>query len=360
MDIIVLNRSNNKNILDLSNFNLKNIEISEKWKDYVYIFLKKNNISILTMHGYENLKWLDISNCKLEKVNLNIINLEYLNLSNNELHEIDDVECRNLKYLNISSNNIRIFKNDMKNINHINLSKNNLKDLSFLKNMKDLEFIDANNNDIVEIPDLSELSKLKVINVKYNNIIEVKKEYIPSTIYSINLSNNKIKKIDDVFYDVSYNMYLYNNPLVEVSERLKSIINGKNSFYKLKIYNDNENVHDRSIQKSLLKNIEILKKDKIYSVDFSEFSEKIREIISMNINTNDVHFLSNMNYKEILELVCTRIFKSPYKNELIRILEYEILESVDVCFLGKITRIVNVLSGYFDDITFEIDENDQI
>lgn len=360
MDITILNRSNNKNILDLSGFNLKNIEFLEKWKHYVYIFLKKNDIIQINIHGYDNLKWIDLSNCKLQKVNLNLINLEYLNLSNNNIQDIDNVECKNLKYLNLSNNTIKKLKNDFKNLNHINLSKNILNDVYFLEDMKELEFIDANNNEIETFPDLSELSKLKVINMKYNKVTEISKNKIPSTIYSINLSNNKIQKVDDRFYDVTYNIYLYNNPLFEVSEQLRSIINGKNSFHKLKIYNDNENVHDRAIQKCLLKNIESLRKDKVNSFDISELSEKVRYVINKNIDANEVHGVSKLNYKEILELVGNRIINSKHKNELMKILETEILESSEICFIGKITRMVNTLSGYFDDITFDIDENDQI
>jgi hypothetical protein len=48
------------------------------------------------------------------------------------------------------------------------------------------------------------------------------------------------------------------------------------------------------------------------------------------------------------------------KDDLLKILDEETLAGENMCNIGKITRLINVLNGYYEDIIFEISDNEQI
>ena len=48
------------------------------------------------------------------------------------------------------------------------------------------------------------------------------------------------------------------------------------------------------------------------------------------------------------------------KIELIKILEEEILESKGKCFQGRLSRLINTLSGYHKVVNIQISDNEQI
>jgi hypothetical protein len=51
---------------------------------------------------------------------------------------------------------------------------------------------------------------------------------------------------------------------------------------------------------------------------------------------------------------------SPNKKELINILNTEMKDADCKCFTGRITRLINVLVGYYDDIHIRISDSEQI
>ena len=55
-----------------------------------------------------------------------------------------------------------------------------------------------------------------------------------------------------------------------------------------------------------------------------------------------------------------RIIKHENSNEIMKILEEEMLDTICQCFTGRMTRLVNVLNGYYDDIEIKIGTNEQI
>ena len=73
-----------------------------------------------------------------------------------------------------------------------------------------------------------------------------------------------------------------------------------------------------------------------------------------------IHSTFNITFKELLDYVWARIMKHQNQNEILKILEQEIHDSKDKCFTGKITRLVNCLNGFYDDISVNISEKEQI
>jgi hypothetical protein len=84
------------------------------------------------------------------------------------------------------------------------------------------------------------------------------------------------------------------------------------------------------------------------------------EILIRSINDSERHVTSDSTFYKVFVKVWGRISKSEHKDELLKRLNEEIIESSTSCFTGKLTRLINTLNGYFDDIQIKISENDQI
>ena len=76
--------------------------------------------------------------------------------------------------------------------------------------------------------------------------------------------------------------------------------------------------------------------------------------------SDDIHSVLQCSFYDIFKLVWNRIMTSPNKNELIKILNVEMMDADCKCFTGRLTRLVNTLVGYYDDIHIKISDSEQI
>ena len=58
--------------------------------------------------------------------------------------------------------------------------------------------------------------------------------------------------------------------------------------------------------------------------------------------------------------VWARIIKSPNPDEIAQVLNQEISDGLCMCFTGRLTRLLNVLVGFYDDIELQISDSEQI
>lgn len=99
---------------------------------------------------------------------------------------------------------------------------------------------------------------------------------------------------------------------------------------------------------------------------------KVDSLIINYKQNEDIHSLCFVKYREIFDKVWDRIQNpdnyqhlwhsgiKPDTNDMVQRLKQEIVESDGMCFTGKLTRIVNVLVGFYSDIELNISTNDQI
>jgi hypothetical protein len=112
--------------------------------------------------------------------------------------------------------------------------------------------------------------------------------------------------------------------------------------------------------------------DKVYTNDVN-----VDGLINFYLENKEIHSTLFYRYGDIFEKVWERIqnpdkFEKvwpidklgnkhcPDTNEMIERLKQEIIESNEMCFTGKITRLVNVLVGFYSDIEILIGTSDQI
>ena len=132
------------------------------------------------------------------------------------------------------------------------------------------------------------------------------------------------------------------------------------------VYNDGQNVHNTNIQQSFRKSVENLLNDPIKSLNLDEIlldniiTKLVKEQIIEYCNDETVHSVLDITFKELFTLVWERIKSSRYKNNIKQILNEELMDASCKCFTGRMTRLVNVLNGYYDDIIISISESEQI
>jgi hypothetical protein len=152
------------------------------------------------------------------------------------------------------------------------------------------------------------------------------------------------------------------NPIIQrVIQRIKNRPNGNT------IYNDRQNVHSSSIQKSIrdsiynLMNAYVLDYPLTY-LDWDDLTAKTKEIITEYIDCADIHSMLNITFKELFIAVVIEMDKlsMDLQIEIQKRMNEEMQDSECKCFTGRISRLVNCLSGYSDKIKIQISEIEEI
>lgn len=146
-----------------------------------------------------SLRKIVFNECKLQALNkhlLNCKNLEYLDLSSNELEFIEKLDYPSLNHLNLSKNKIKLVKNcNLPKIANVDLSHNKLKyiDTEFCRIFKEVIQLKLSNNDLCHIhPNFGyELTKLKTIYLADNPL-----KYVPYSITKLRFEFIEIQNND--------------------------------------------------------------------------------------------------------------------------------------------------------------------
>ena len=192
-------------------------------------------------------------------------------------------------------------------------------------------------------------TNLAYLNCEYNNLITLPAE----------LGNCR-----NLYY-----FYDYNNPIefipINVQRLLDRIENHQD------IYDDNQNVHNREIQKSITKSVYsilndslsrqlLVKNSTIDNILKSSLADKTKSALVEYSEDEAIHTVLNISFRELLDYVWQRIENHSNKENILRILEEEMSDAECKCFTGRISRLVNCLNGFYDDIRVEIGEKEQI
>ncbi len=303
---------------------------------YKFVNLKKlnlNNNKIIDIKGLDNLvnlQQLYLSNSKISEIKglEKLVNLQELYLSYNNITEIKGLDnLVNLQKIHLHNNKITEIKglDNLVNLQKIELTTNDITEIKGLDSLVNLQKLHLCFNKITEIKGLNNLVNLQILQLSYNKITEIKKLDNLVNLQILNLYNNKITELPLSlcnFRNIIYFTY-YNNPIeyipLPVRRWLDRIDNRNNN----NIYNDVQNVHNHTIQTSFRNSLTNLLKDKL------------------TIN---------------LETVKNEIIN----NEILKVLNQEITDGLCMCFTGRLTRLLNVLVGFYDDIELQISDSEQI
>jgi hypothetical protein len=301
---------------------------------------------------------------KIEKLENLPEELEELWINNNNISVIENLPS-NLKRLYINSNNISRIESLPENIEVLQLYGNPIKTIpDWILNCKNLYILSVD-EDVVLPQDLKSILKSRRINriaqQEQNNDVNVNDDF----------ANNNDDNYDDDFTndmddfandDDDYDMADFANDNADNYD----FANDDADNTGLEIYADNQNVHDTSIQSSLTLSINNILKGPYFNDNIknvlcdSGLSYTIISYILENSSDETVHEQTGITYAELFRYVFYYIWNSEHYDELLNILEEEIIEGSGLCFVGRLTRLVNVLSGYHDGVTLQIDDKSQI
>ena len=380
-----------------------------------------------------NLELFDISFNKITKIPLsmkNLVKLRYLNMCYNKITKFPSVICHlsNLNELLLNRNKIKEIPSEIQHCSSLTILNLEVNLISIIPpeigNLKKLKTLFLSNNKIQVIPpeigNLTELlslqlmaNKIKIIppeigNLKklrnlllYSNDIEVIPPEIGVLIHlqKLTLSHNAIREIpieitklkNLIEMYISYNLlsslpnYIINckklkifnyqsNPIIYISPQVGRFLNrivsvGMFKNQKLKIYTDNQNIHNHTIQESIkisimnIMNLNLKVDEESIIIDIMNdtiVTDKTKELLTEYSENRDYHSVLLITFKELLMYVWTLIQENEHKDEIKAILNTEMLDSKDKCFTGRLSRLVNCLNGFSKLVEIKVHDTEQI
>lgn len=192
--------------------------------------------------------------------------------------------------------------------------------------------------------------------------------------YRTNMNSDDLNKCQNYLSDISKNETLNENTRADACDVLLQMGDkeysdfasdmliklGTNSTLEKTIYNNSQNVHNKTIEQGAL-NIILKLKEKFQSNEYKtiESYNKWNDYLSqendpvinkalqrISIDHTIFRNLPNTSLRDIFCLCCEYIEQSEYKSELYKRLVEELKEMHDTCSSGFLTRFANVFSGF--------------
>ena len=305
--------------------------------------------------------------------------LTTLYLCNNKLTHlpVEIGQLAQLTILYLSNNNLTqvpVELGQLAQLITLNLCNNKLTHLPVeIGQLIQLGILYLSNNKLTHLPvEIGHLTQLHTLYLRDNNITQLPVEIGNlSRLTTLYLQNNKLTHLPvEIGHLIQLtSLYLSDNPvenllnpiIQRVIQRIENRPNGNT------IYSDTQNVHSSSIQQSIRDSINKLMNAFIVDypltyLDWSILNQKTKEIITEYMDCNDIHTMLNITFKELFIAVVIEIDKlSPdLQIEIQKRMNEEMLDSECKCFTGRISRLVNCLSGYSDKVKIQITENEEI
>ena len=225
------------------------------------------------------------------------------------------------------------------------------------------------NNGITELPkEIGSLTLLQYFNCSHNQITELPKEIgLLTLLQQFNCSENEITELPlEIMNCTQLVDFKYNNNEIEyIPPQLTRFLNRGKSVQK--IYNDAQSVHNHNIQEGIRNSIHYVMSKKPSIINLRELilnnmflDETCKSLLFEYMDDASIHSVLNITFEELLLSVYDFILKNEHKDELFKILSNEIKDGICKCFTGRISRLINTLNGFDENIKINIADNEQI
>lgn len=245
-------------------------------------------------------------------------------------------------------------------------------------------------------------SSLTKLNLRYNSIEELALESLPSSLRELNLSYNRLSPMTmdslwNRFPRASLQMqgrYKHtkvtsrNVDVQDIHRMVQTLAKDHQERQAVDVLNravrevyGSQSVHLSSVNKSVASSVNALVAHlKHMNLIASVPSEKEcqRQFLASLSSTNQdrrneiaaalksmiqittMQSTIEMNYGKLFCLVWWTIANHPQRTELVERLETEVWDSKDVCFTGRINRLVNTLVNYVDDVVVRVSVKEEL
>ena len=289
--------------------------------------------------------------------------LQKLYCSHNQITDIQELQLPMLQKLHCFNNPITDIQGlQLPMLQELRCYNNPITDIQGL-HAPMLQKLNCCNNQITNIQEL-QLPMLQELQCSHNQIINIQELHLP-VLEKIYCNNNNITTLSLYYTQHLTHIQYYNNPIEYIAPNLRNIINSS----RQNIYNDSQSVHNHHIQEcirlsihniiSIIPTINMsLLKDYIVKDDI--FTETCKQLLLEYIDDKCLHSTLNITFEDLLLSTLSIINDHVDKDEIKRILNDEISDSLCKCYTGRMSRLVNCLSGYSDKVKIQISDAEQI
>ena len=218
--------------------------------------------------------------------------------------------------------------------------------LEYLRNCVHLKVLDCSNNNIASLKGLENCRELENLTVSNNNLTSL--AYVPTAnLRQLQYSNNQIE-----FIPPNVNNFLRNA-----------------SRNKQSIYSDSQSVHNHEVQETVRKSISnvinipaSIPAEKILDaiMENNDITPHAKEILAEYCTVTESHSTLHITFQELLAHVYSRIIINEHAKDICGVLSQEMMDSECKCFTGRMSRLVNSLSGFDDLVQIRVADAEQI
>lgn len=248
----------------MSSLNIKDITDLSKYKHCKSIDLSCNKIESVWHETFQPcpfLKEVKLYSNKLKKIEgiENLNHLESLQVQYNQISKIGNSldGCRNLKLLRLDSNKLSVLKKEevflLQQLTYLDISSNNLHDIEAVCCLMSLKEFHCSSNQIEKIPDMSSLKKLQEINLSDNSLANLSGLKGLMSLNILCIKNNNISSLTHMKssktlteLDVSFN-------------KIKTLSHVQNQFPNLEVLSASSNYIENIEEVKSLENLTALK-----------------------------------------------------------------------------------------------------
>ncbi len=263
------------------------------------------------------------------------------------------------------------------NLTHLSLSNNKLEEISpDIGHLANLVYFNCMNNELTSLPsEITHLVNLVELHCSHNELTELPNNMNNLTnLVILNCSHNKITRFHQNLAQLTnMTQFIHNNNPVEIihNEVVNMLNNARNinNYGTHGIYNDRESVHNHNIQNGvrnavsyILSNIPtICEEELVVLIKKNTILSTLSKGIILNfLNINEIHCVFGITFKKIFLHVFSMILNHKYSSDILKILDNDMIEARYKCFTGRVSRLVNCLSGFDENIMIGISETEQI
>jgi hypothetical protein len=349
---------------------------------------------IIKIIGFTDLEYLNLSSNQITRIEGfdSLTALQHLNLSNNQITRIEGMDnLTALQHLNLSNNKITRIEgmDNLTALQKLYLSNNKITHIEGFDSLTALQKLYLSNNKIIRIEGMDNLTALQLLNLDDNQITRIEGLNNLTALRMLNLICNQITRIEGLDCLTSLNgLYLNSNPIKEVPitimllTRLWSLdvdtefdqiimrFLHKNQIKTNRtVYDDAQNVHNSQISRSIAQSLYRLMEQKIEISEENVINEILSDLILTNqvkeqlieyIRITDVHSLLNVTFSEAFRVVWQIIRTHKECDEIKRILNHEMQDSLCKCFTGRLSRMINCLNGFDSRVSVKISNQQEI
>lgn len=306
-----------------------------------------------------------LTNLKLDDNSLKSLPLEIGNLTN-------------LKELWLTGNSLTSLPveiGNLTNLTELYLDCNKLTSLpKEIGNLTNLSCLTVSSNKLTEIPtEIGNIINLTNCVLAFNRITVFPKELCNITgLTHLDLADNNIRYMPLEIVNLRHLTYFSysSNPIENLLNPIiyRFITNlGRGNLKKTKFYDDSQNVHNSSIQNSIRDSIFNLmanyKPDYNFKfLDSDILTSTAKEALVEFSNYEDVHSIMNISFKELLRAVFIELdtLDTAEQKVVLEVMNQEMEDSICKCFTGRISRLVNCLSGFSSKVSVQISKNEEL